>query len=108
MTQKTPLVFDRPIAGLHNNIQDCIRAFQALGGPKVPKLDKGNCLIFSLLFWLKNPLKSKIVVKWNSKRNVPSFWAVSKGITYIYKPRDQEAPFSLIFRGIVHRVHSIK
>lgn len=65
---------------------------------KVPTLTKGNCLIFSILFWLKNP-KARILVKWNKRRKVPSFIPIFEGRQYIYKPKNTKQPFKIIFHG---------
>jgi hypothetical protein len=67
---------------------------------KVVTLKKGNCLIYSLCFKWANP-KAKIIVKWNKKRKVPSFFAKLDDCTYVYKPANNDKKFKLIFEGKV-------
>lgn len=63
-------------------------------------LKRGNCLIYSLCFKWRNP-KAKIIVKWNKKRHVPSFFVKLDGVRYVYKPVDNCKKFKLIFEGKV-------
>lgn len=55
---------------------------------KKPLLEKGNCLIYMILFKCKNPT-AKILLRWNSKSQVPSFSAVIDGKQVFYKRKDR-------------------
>lgn len=49
-----------------------------------PNLIKGNCLIYTLLFKLKNP-SAKIIIGWNKKSNIVSFHSLIDGKRVFYK-----------------------
>lgn len=66
-------------------------------------LNKGNCLIYSIWFWLHNP-SARIVAKWNKKRNLPTFMAKLNGYTFIYKPANNDKQFKFIFKGKVIKI----
>lgn len=64
-------------------------------------MKRGNCFIYSFWFKLRHPFTSKLIFYWNKKRNAPSCMVKYKGKLRIYKPIDNSAPFSFIFRGKV-------
>jgi hypothetical protein len=62
-----------------------------------PELEKGNCLIFIILFKWKNPT-AKILIGWNSQSRVPSFSALIDG-KYVFYRRKDRAQSKYFFNG---------
>lgn len=68
-------------------------------------LKSGNCLIYSILFKMKNP-RARITITWNKKRRRPSFIPVLDGFKYVYKPVVKNDRTKFIFEGQVFKIKS--
>jgi hypothetical protein len=65
----------------------------------LPQLKWGNCLIYAIIFNLKNFRQSLIHVEWKPHRKLPTFYNTYKNLRIGYRSRPKHNNSPLLFKG---------